>query len=73
MSQHEVLPDVFATGLSVVFCGIAAGNVSAATQSYYAHPQNQFWRILAHIGLTPRQLHPHEYRELLSYRIGLTD
>jgi TDG/mug DNA glycosylase family protein len=73
MSQHDVLPDVLTTGLKVVFCGTAAGRTSAATQSYYAHPQNQFWRTLAAVGLTPRQLQPHEYRELLEYGIGLTD
>ena len=27
----------------------------------------------AWIGLTPRQLHPHEYHELFAYGIGLTD
>jgi len=73
MSQQDVLPDVLTTGLKVVFCGTAAGRVSAATQSYYAHPQNQFWRTLAAVDLTPRQLQSHEYHELLSYGIGLTD
>lgn len=73
MSVQDVLPDLLAPGLKVVFCGTAAGRVSAATQSYYAHPQNQFWRTLAMIGLTPRQLRPHEYSELLRYGIGLTD
>ena len=73
MSQQDILPDVLTAGLKVIFCGTAAGRVSAATQSYYAHPQNQFWRTLATIGLTPRQLHPHEYHELFAYGIGLTD
>jgi TDG/mug DNA glycosylase family protein len=65
MPQDTILPDMLARGLKVVFCGTAAGRVSAATQSYYAHPQNQFWRTLAAVGLTPRQLRPGEYRELL--------
>jgi TDG/mug DNA glycosylase family protein len=73
MSQHDVLPDVLTADLKIIFCGTAAGRVSAATQSYYAHPQNQFWRTLATVGLTPRQLHPQEYHELLAYGIGLTD
>jgi TDG/mug DNA glycosylase family protein len=73
MSEDEVLPDVLAIGLKVIFCGTAAGNVSAATQSYYAHPQNQFWRTLACVGFTPHQLQPSAYRELLSYGFGLTD
>jgi TDG/mug DNA glycosylase family protein len=73
MSEPEVLPDVLAPHLKVVFCGTAAGRVSAATQSYYAHPQNQFWRTLAAVSLTPRQLQPAEYLQLLEYGIGLTD
>jgi len=73
MSQSDVLPDVLSTRLKVVFCGTAAGRVSAATQAYYAHPQNQFWRTLAAIGLTPRQLQPEEYQQLVAYGVGLTD
>jgi double-stranded uracil-DNA glycosylase len=69
----EILPDVLVPNLRLVFCGTAAGRISAATKSYYAHPQNQFWRTLAAVGLTPRQLQPHEYRELLHAGIGLTD
>ena len=69
----HVLPDVLKPGLKVVFCGTAAGTVSAARGAYYAHPQNRFWRILFDVGLTPRLLKPHEYWEVLEYQIGLTD
>jgi double-stranded uracil-DNA glycosylase len=68
-----ILPDTLAPDLRIVFCGTAAGRMSAATQSYYAHPQNQFWRALAIVGLTPRQLQPAEYPLLLHYGLGLTD
>ena len=40
----------------IVFCGTAAGTVSAARGAYYAHPQNRFWSALHAIGLTPRLL-----------------
>ena len=68
-----VLPDVLEPGLRVVFCGTAAGNVSAARGCYYAHPQNKFWRALFEAGLTPRLLAPDAFRELPRYGVGLTD
>jgi TDG/mug DNA glycosylase family protein len=71
--KRPVLPDVLASGLAVVFCGTAPGTISAALKQYYAHPQNKFWRVLYEVGLTPRELRPAEYPELLSFGIGLTD
>lgn len=68
-----VLPDLVKPGLKVVFCGTAAGARSARVGAYYAGPGNQFWDILHRIGLTPRRLAPQEFRELLSFGIGLTD
>ncbi|MBM3558297.1 MAG: mismatch-specific DNA-glycosylase [Alphaproteobacteria bacterium] len=69
----DVLPDLLAPGLALVICGSAAGNVSAARGTYYAHPQNRFWPILATTGLTPRLLAPEEYPLLRGFGIGLTD
>ena len=68
-----VLPDLLRPGLRLVFCGTAAGTVSAMRGHYYAHPQNRFWRILHEVGLTPRLLAPAEYPLLLEWGIGLTD
>ena len=68
-----ILPDVLEPGLRVVFCGSAAGNVSAARGAYYAHPQNRFWRTLFEVGLTDRLLAPEEFRTVTRYRLGLTD
>ena len=67
------LPDVLEPGLRIVFCGTAAGTVSARAGAYYAGPGNQFWPTLHQIGLTPRQLRPSEYPDLPRYGIGLTD
>jgi TDG/mug DNA glycosylase family protein len=72
-SPEHVLPDILAHELSVVFCGTAAGTVSATLRQYYAHPQNKFWRVLCDVKLTPRPLKSSEYRELLQFGIGLTD
>jgi double-stranded uracil-DNA glycosylase len=72
-ATRHVLPDVLLPDLRIVFCGTAAGTVSAARGAYYAHPQNKFWRVLHTVGLTPRLLRPEEYRELPQWGLGLTD
>ena len=69
----HVLPDLIKPGLKIVFCGTAAGTVSAARGAYYAHPQNRFWTALHAFGLTPRKLNPDEYDELPQWGLGLTD
>lgn len=71
--SRTVLPDVLAPGLRVVFCGTAPGTRSAREGAYYAHPGNYFWRTLFATGLTPRQLAPREFRDVLKFGIGLTD
>jgi double-stranded uracil-DNA glycosylase len=72
-ARPHVLPDLIKPGLKIVFCGTAAGNVSAARGAYYAHPQNRFWTALHAFGLTPRKLEPEEYNELPQWGLGLTD
>lgn len=68
-----ILPDLLRDKLSVVFCGTAPGNKSAERQAYYAGAGNLFYPTLAACEFTPRILKPHEYTELLTYNIGLTD
>ncbi|MEO8777910.1 MAG: mismatch-specific DNA-glycosylase [Rhodanobacter sp.] len=72
-TDGDILPDVLAHGLKLVFCGTAAGTRSAAEHAYYAHPGNLFWRALHLAGLTPRLLAPHEFPLLPQFGIGLTD
>jgi TDG/mug DNA glycosylase family protein len=69
----NVLPDVLAPGLDIVFCGSAAGTVSARRGAYYAGPGNRFWPTLAATGLTPREFRPEEFRKLPRFSLGLTD
>jgi double-stranded uracil-DNA glycosylase len=69
----DVLHDLLAPSLDVVLCGTAASAVSAKAGAYYANPQNKFWTILHEAGLTPQRLQPQQFRDLLQYRIGLTD
>ena len=68
-----ILPDVLTADLDIVFCGTAAGNVSARRGAYYAGPGNVFWSTLFEVGLTPRLLRPEEYRQVVSCGLGFTD
>ena len=71
--HRPILPDQLRPGLRLVFCGSAAGTVSAMRGAYYAGPGNRFWPTLAAIGLTPRRFAPAEFALLLDLGIGLTD
>ncbi len=70
---RPVLPDVLAPGLRIVFCGTAAGTVSARQGAYYAHPQNKFWRTLCEVGLTTGLMKAGDFRALPAFGLGLTD
>ena len=72
MARH-ILPDRLKPGLKLVFCGTAAGRISALQQAYYANGQNKFWKTLHAVGLTPRLFAPNEYEMLWEHGIGLTD
>lgn len=62
-----------ADGLSVLFCGINPGLMSAATGHHFARPGNRFWPVLHRSGFTPRQFKPSEQRELLDHGLGITN
>jgi double-stranded uracil-DNA glycosylase len=69
----RAVPDVLESGLTCVFCGINPGRRSAAAGAHFANPRNDFWRLLADSGLTPRQLEPREQWVLPTYGYGLTN
>ncbi|WP_247878164.1 mismatch-specific DNA-glycosylase [Azospirillum sp. TSO22-1] len=62
-----------APGLRVLFCGFNPGTRSGAIGHNYAGRGNQFWRLLADSGLTPRLLAPEEDRTMLQYGLGSTN
>ncbi|MQS37119.1 G/U mismatch-specific DNA glycosylase [Streptomyces katsurahamanus] len=72
-ARDRVVDDVVADGLSVLFCGINPGLMSAATGHHFARPGNRFWPVLQRSGFTPRLLKPSEQRELLTYGLGITN
>jgi TDG/mug DNA glycosylase family protein len=67
------VPDILGPGLDVVFCGINPGLRSAEAGAHFANPRNDFWRLLADSGLTPRLLDPAEQWQLVQYGYGLTN
>ena len=69
----SLVPDILAPGLRCVFCGINPGRRSAAAGCHFANPRNDFWRLLADSGLTPRRVDPSEQWELLELGYGLTN
>ncbi|WP_199552064.1 G/U mismatch-specific DNA glycosylase [Streptomyces sp. N35] len=72
-ARGRIVDDVVAGGLRVLFCGINPGLLTAASGFHFARPGNRFWPVLHLSGFTPRQLHPCEQRELLSYGLGITN
>jgi TDG/mug DNA glycosylase family protein len=69
----QLVPDLLAPGLDLVFCGTALGPASFKARAYYANPGNSFWPTLHAVGLTPERFTPQRYPELLAWGIGLTD
>ncbi|MBS1171132.1 MAG: DNA-deoxyinosine glycosylase [Burkholderiaceae bacterium] len=68
-------PPVVASDTSVLILGSFPGEASLAAQQYYAHPRNQFWRLLsAVLGEDWSRLdYPQRLERLLAHRIGLWD
>lgn len=69
----SAVPDVLAPGLTCIFCGINPGRVSAAAAAHFANPRNDFWRLLAAAGFTPRVFDPQEQFSLLELGYGATN
>jgi TDG/mug DNA glycosylase family protein len=68
----QCLPDILASGLSVVFCGINPGMLAASTGRHFAGRGNRFWRVMHLAGFTPELFRPEDDHALLQYGYGLT-
>jgi TDG/mug DNA glycosylase family protein len=64
---------VIAPGLTVLFCGINPGLLSAAVGRHFARPGNRFWPALHRSGFTATQLHPEQQDELVALGLGVTN
>ena len=75
MSVKAGLPPIARPDARLFVLGSLPGDASLAAQRYYAHPTNQFWRLLGiAIGVDLQPL-PYEQRleALAAHRIGLWD
>ncbi|MET9293219.1 G/U mismatch-specific DNA glycosylase [Streptomyces sp. NPDC003077] len=72
-ARDRLVPDVIASDLRVLFCGINPGLMSAATGHHFARPGNRFWPALYAAGFTPHILKPAQEQELLSHGVGITN
>ena len=78
--SEELLPDVPDAhknvakkyNLTIIFCGMAAGKISAKVGGYYADTGNKFWEVLDGIGFT-KKIKSCNYKKILDDHIGLTD
>jgi double-stranded uracil-DNA glycosylase len=69
------LPPIAAPDVRLFILGSLPGDASLEARRYYAHPRNQFWRLLGHV--LGEQLEDLAYQERLQqlriHRIGLWD
>jgi len=72
-AHGKTVPDLIASRLRVLFCGINPGLYSAATRHHFARPGNRFWPALHLAGFTPRLISPFDERDLLDLGLGITN
>jgi double-stranded uracil-DNA glycosylase len=65
-------PDLLATGLDVIFCGINPASTAAADGHNFSNRSNRFWAVLHQAGFTDTRLRPEDERQLLGYGCGIT-
>jgi len=69
----KTVPDVIASRLKVLICGINPGLYTAAVGHHFARPGNRFWPALHLGGVTPRRFAPEEEAQLLPLGFGITN
>ena len=72
-ARDKAIPDVIASDLRVLFCGINPSLYSAAIGHHFGRPGNRFWPVLHQAGITDHQLSPFDDRQLLQHGIGITN
>lgn len=72
-AANKTVPDVIASGLKVLFCGINPGLYTAAIGHHFGRPGNRFWPTLHAAGFTPRLFDPSEEQLLLPLGYGITN
>jgi double-stranded uracil-DNA glycosylase len=65
-------PDILASGLDVIFCGLNPARTAALSGHNFSNRNNRFWPVLHLAGFTAVQLRPEDERRMLDDRCGLT-
>ncbi|THD37736.1 MAG: DNA-deoxyinosine glycosylase [Sphingomonas sp.] len=75
MTLKRSFPPVVDANTRLLICGSLPGDRSLAARRYYAHPQNQFWRLLSPVAGVdlPALDYDERLAALLAARIGLWD
>jgi double-stranded uracil-DNA glycosylase len=68
----DLLPDIIAKRLAVVFCGINPGMSAAVAGHHFVGRGNRFWRVIHLAGFTPEEILPANDRMILRHQCGLT-
>jgi double-stranded uracil-DNA glycosylase len=65
-------PDILASGLDVVFCGLNPATSAAVDGHNFSNRSNRFWAVLHLARFTDKRLQPEDERRLLHYGCGIT-
>jgi hypoxanthine-DNA glycosylase len=73
--RKRSFPPVIDENVRLLILGSLPGEISLAQSQYYAHPLNQFWRLMSQVVNTDLSTLPYSERlhTLLKHRIGLWD
>jgi len=70
----KCFPPIAKSDAEVLVLGSLPGRRSLEMQQYYAHPQNAFWKLIAHIfEVEPSLPYPRRVKVLMANRIALWD
>jgi TDG/mug DNA glycosylase family protein len=73
-ARVQSFPAVIRADTRILILGSMPGVASLNAQQYYAHPRNQFWRIMGEIcGAGPQLPYPLRLQALLEQGLGLWD
>ncbi|CAG9163636.1 DNA-deoxyinosine glycosylase [Cupriavidus pampae] len=75
MTTKRCFPPVVDANTRVLILGSLPGEISLAQSQYYAHKQNQFWRLVGEVIGQDLVAMPYEQRlqTLLAHNVGLWD
>lgn len=75
LAPLEGLPPLLSPDIHTIILGSFPSRESLAASQYYAHPRNQFWRLLSEVLTDDLAQQPYEDRlpRLLTHKIGLWD